>query len=179
MSDTVEKEPVQPGEGDEILDNTGDGNTSEQNVIDLLKAQLSEQQDKYLRLYAEFDNFKRRTAKEKIEINKTAGQEIIADLLPVLDDFERAENSIADTNDIESYVQGLLLIKEKLFRTMQNKGLRAMDDKGQPFNPDLHEAITEIPVTDKNLKGKVVDVVEKGYMLQDKIIRYAKVVVGK
>jgi len=144
-----------------------------------LQAQLIEQQEKYLRLYAEFDNFRRRTAKEKMDIIKTAGQEVITELLPVLDDFERAERSVSETMDIESYVQGFLLIKEKLFRTLQTKGLKAMETKGKPFDPDLHEAITEIPATDKEHKGKVIDEVEKGFMLHEKIIRYAKVVVGK
>lgn len=147
--------------------------------VEELNIQLKEQNDKFLRLYAEFDNFKKRTAKERLELIKTAGQEVILDLLDVLDDLDRAEQSIAKNSDFETAKTGFHLIKEKLIRTLQSKGLETMDSKGKPFDPDLHEAITDIPAPTEDMKGKVIDVIEKGYTLNQKIIRYAKVVVGK
>lgn len=150
-----------------------------QEEVEELKIQLQEQKDKFLRLYAEFDNFKRRTAKERLDLIRTAGQDIISELLPVLDDFDRAEKSLHDTQDFQTATEGFLLIREKLFKRLEAKGLKLMDSQGKDFDPDLHEAITEIPAPKDDLKGKVVDVIEKGYQLGDKIIRYAKVVVGK
>ncbi|MCP4124463.1 MAG: nucleotide exchange factor GrpE [Bacteroidetes bacterium] len=143
------------------------------------KIQLQEQKDKFLRLFAEFDNYKKRTAKERLELIRTAGQDIISELLPVLDDFDRAEKAITDNDDIKTAREGFSLIKEKLFKKLESKGLEHMDSMGKEFDPDLHEAITEIPAPNEELKGKVVDVIEKGYNLGQKIIRYAKVVVGK
>ncbi len=147
--------------------------------LEKVHAELEEMKDKYVRLFAEFDNFKRRSAKEKIEYMKTAGQEILSDLLPVLDDMERAEKSVASATDVEAIKEGFQLIKEKLVRNLSAKGLKAMESMGQPFNADFHEAVTEIPAPSEDLKGKVVDEIEKGYLLNEKIIRYAKVVVGK
>lgn len=143
------------------------------------KIQLQEQKDKFLRLYAEFDNFKKRTAKERLELIKTAGQDIIVDLLPVLDDFDRAEKSMLGNDDVNVAKEGFKLIKEKLYSKLENKGLSVMDSQDKDFDADFHEAITEIPAPNEELKGKVVDVIEKGYTLNQKIIRYAKVVVGK
>ena len=144
-----------------------------------IQAELAEQKDKYLRLFAEFDNFKRRTAKERIDLIKTAGQEIIQDILPVLDDFHRAEKSFETATDIEQLKVGIRLIQDKFVKTLQNKGLKPMESIGSAFDADFHEAITEIPAPNEEMKGKVIDEVEKGYFLNDKIIRYAKVVVGK
>ena len=144
-----------------------------------IQAELTEQKDKYLRLFAEFDNFKRRTAKERIDLIKTAGQEIIQDILPVLDDFHRAEKSFETATDIEQLKVGIRLIQDKFVKTLQNKGLKPMESIGSAFDADFHEAITEIPAPNEEMKGKVIDEVEKGYFLNDKIIRYAKVVVGK
>ncbi len=144
-----------------------------------LRQELEEQKDKYLRLYAEFDNFKRRTAKERLDLVQTAGAEVIKTLLPVLDDFDRAEKSIETATDIEAVKQGLLLIKEKLHKVLMQKGLKSMAVIGESFDAEWHEAITEIPASTEDLKGKIIDEVEKGYILNDKIIRYAKVVVGK
>jgi molecular chaperone GrpE len=110
---------------------------------------------------------------------KTAGQDIRRDLLPVLDDIERAEKSVSSATDVEAVKEGFQLIKEKLFKNLSAKGLKAMESKGEPFNADFHEAVTEIPAPVEELKGKVVDEIEKGYLLNEKIIRYAKVVVGK
>lgn len=147
--------------------------------VEELRIQLAEQKDKFLRLFAEFDNYKKRTAKERLEMMKTAGQDIIEELLPVLDDFERASKAMAESEDFKAAKSGFDLIREKIFKKLEFKGLEPMDSQGKDFDPDYHEAITEIPVTDDKLKGKVVDVIEKGYMLNQKIIRYAKVVVGK
>lgn len=156
----------------------GAGNQHEE-ALDKLQAEVEEQKDKYLRLFAEFENFRRRTARERIELVKTAGQDIMAELLTVLDDFERAEKAMAESDDIQAAREGFRLIREKLFKKLESKGLTAMDSLGKDFDPDLHEAVTEIPVPEEDRKGKVVDVLEKGYSLGEKIIRYAKVVVGK
>lgn len=147
--------------------------------VEKLKAELGEAKDKYLRIFAEFDNSKRRNAKERLELIKTAGLEILQDLLPVLDDLGRAEKIIETATDLENVKKGFDLIKEKLVRTLQNKGLKAMESIGADFDADFHEAITEIPAPNPKMVGKVVDEVEKGYILNEKIIRYAKVIVGK
>ncbi len=142
-----------------------------------LKAELSEQKDKYLRLYAEFDNFRRRSSKERIEQMQTAGREVIVSLLDVLDDCDRAEKQIQEVEQTP-VTEGVLLVFNKLRATLTAKGLKPMNCTGQDFNPDEQEAISQIPVTDEKLKGKIVDEVVKGYYLNDKIIRFAKVVVG-
>lgn len=149
------------------------------NDIEQLKKELEEQKEKFIRIYAEFDNYKRRNAKERIELIQTAGREVIQALLEVLDDSERAENQIQKTDDVAQVREGIQLVFSKFRTIMQSKGLKEMKSIGEEFNPDLHEAITEIPVEDESMKGKVVDQVEKGYTLNDKIIRFAKVVVGK
>jgi molecular chaperone GrpE len=147
--------------------------------LDKVQTELEEMKDKYVRLFAEFDNFKKRSARERLEYIKVAGQDILRDLLPVLDDMERAEKSITAASDVAAVKEGFLLIKDKLIKNLQAKGLKAMQSVGEPFDADFHEAITEIPAPTEELKGKVVDEVEKGYLLNEKIIRYAKVVVGK
>jgi molecular chaperone GrpE len=147
--------------------------------VEKLEQELKEQKDKYLRLYAEFDNYRRRTAKENIELRQTAGKEIIASLLDILDDCDRAEKQMQQTNNIEELKEGVQLIFNKLRTTLQSKGLKAMDSINKDFDPEKHEAITEIPAPNQSLKGKVIDEVQKGYYLNDKIIRFAKVVVGK
>jgi len=144
-----------------------------------LKADLEEQKDKYLRLAAEFENFRRRSSKERLELIQTAGREVISSLLQVLDDCDRAEKQMQETNDSEQIKEGVQLVFNKLRRTLQSQGLKAMESLNTDFDVEKHEAITEIPVDDKKLKGKVVDEVEKGYYLNDKLIRFAKVVVGK
>ncbi|MGJ3235780.1 nucleotide exchange factor GrpE [Marivirga sp.] len=145
-----------------------------------LEIELAESKDKFLRLYSEFENFRRRNAKERLELVKNASEELISDLLPIMDDFERAEKSFEDQSDNEALKEGFTLIKNKFEKTLINKGLKAMDsDAGIEFDPEIHEAITKIPAPDKKLKGKVVDVVEKGYLLNDKVIRFAKVVIGE
>lgn len=145
---------------------------------DLMK-ELEEQKDKFIRLLAEFENYKRRTTKERLELFKTAGLEVIKDLLPALDDMDRAEAAIATSTSVEAVKDGLKLMGDKLRNTLQQKGLKEITCKGEDFDTDRMEAITEIPAPTPELQGKVVDVLEKGYTLNDKIIRYAKVVVGK
>jgi molecular chaperone GrpE len=147
-------------------------------AIELKKVQddLAEARDKYLRLYAEFENHRRRTAKERIELTQTANEQLIIALLPIADDFERATKAFGEKGDKET--QGFLLIHNKLKKVLEQYGAKAMDTRaGSEFDPDLHEAITQIP-GDGSLKGKVVEIVEKGYLLNEKVIRFAKVVVG-
>lgn len=142
------------------------------------KAEASEWQNKYLRLYAEFDNFKRRTSKERLELLQIAGKDVIVDLLPVLDDFERAQKSIEKATDIEAVKEGVKLVHHKLKNVLTNKGLKEMTAIGAEFDADVHEGITNIPAPSADLKGKVVDELEKGYYLNDKVIRFAKVIIG-
>lgn len=151
----------------------------EESDLEKYKAELEEAKDKFLRKVAEFDNYKRRSAKEKIELIQTAGRDVISELLDVLDDCDRAQKQIETSEDIASIKEGVLLVFNKLRNTLQARGVKAMETINQEFNPDLHEAITEIPAPNETLKGKVVDEVVKGYYLNDKIIRHAKVVVGK
>ena len=145
---------------------------------DKLKEELALANDKFLRLYAEFDNYKRRTSKERVELLQTAGKEVIVSLLPVLDDFERASRAIENAKDVSAVKEGISLVQNKFKNLLAQKGLKEMASKGQPFDADIHEAVTNIPAPDESLKGKIVDVLEEGYMLNDKVIRFAKVVVG-
>lgn len=142
------------------------------------EAQLNELKDKYLRLVAEFDNFRKRTARERVDLEQLASRNIVTALLPVLDDFERARKIAEEPNSPEPFSEGVQLVFNKLNLTLQNKGLKVVLTDGQPFDPELHEAITEIEMGDGN-KGKIIDTVERGYTLNDHIIKYAKVVVGK
>lgn len=178
----------------EIMDETKDVNetgqpaqadeqTKQEQVVnelsaeDKLKEELKEANDKYLRLYAEFDNFRRRTTKERMELLQTAGKEVIVSMLPVLDDFERALKAMETATDVIPVKEGVALVQNKLKHILTAKGLKEMNTKGQPFDAEVHEAITNIPAGDDQ-KGKVVDELEKGYFLNDKVIRFAKVVVG-
>ncbi|HEY1010596.1 MAG: nucleotide exchange factor GrpE [Daejeonella sp.] len=145
---------------------------------DRLKAEVAEWQNKHLRLYAEFDNFKRRTSKERLELLQMAGKDVIVDLLPVLDDFERALKSMETATDVEAVREGVKLVHHKLKNILSQKGLKEMEARGAEFNADIHEGITNIPAPSDELKGKVVDELEKGYYLNDKVIRFAKVVIG-
>ena len=143
-----------------------------------LNAKVEELNDKYIRLYSEFDNYRKRTQKEKVELHKTAGEDIFKVLLPVLDDFERAMIAMNEAKDITAVKEGVELIFNKLRNGLQQKGLTAMESKGQAFDADIHEAITNIPAPNEDLKGKVVEELEKGYSLNGKVIRFAKVIVG-
>ncbi len=143
-----------------------------------LKAKIAELNDKYTRLYSEFDNFRKRTAKEKKEIMDAGGEDVFKSMLPVIDDFERAIKSNAEATDLKAINDGINLIYNKFKSTLNQKGLTEMKSVGEVFNPDLQEAITNVPAPSEDLKGKVVDELEKGYMLNGKIIRFAKVVIG-
>ena len=144
-----------------------------------LEDQFKEEKDKFLRLFAEFENYKRRTAKERIELFSTASEEVMVTLLPILDDFDRASAEIEKDNDNEIF-KGVLLIKNKLFDSLKSKGLALIEvNKGDEFNADNHEAVTQIPAPSKDMQGKIIDVIEKGYRLGEKVIRYPKVVIGK
>lgn len=164
---------------EDCVDETTDEPVSCEEDINNLEAQIVELKDKHLRLFSEFDNFRKRTTKERIELFKTANADLILDLIPVLDDFDRAQQSMTEASDVESIKAGIELVYNKLYKTLEKRGLQCMDSKEKDFDTDFHEAITEIPAPTKDLKSKVVDVVEKGYTLNDKVIRYAKVVVGK
>ncbi len=150
----------------------------EENELEKLNTELQEQKDKYLRLMAEFDNFRRRTAKERLELIQTAGKDIVVSLLDVLDDCDRAEKQLQTSEDIALQKEGIQLVFNKLRSSLQAKGVKAMESINTDFDVEKHEAITEIPAPTEDLKGKVLDEVTKGYYLNDKIIRFAKVVVG-
>jgi molecular chaperone GrpE len=143
-----------------------------------IQAELAEQKGKYLRLYAEFDNYKKRSARERVELMQTAGREVIVPLLEVLDDCDRAEKQLQESGQQDAVQEGVLLVFNKLRSVLFAKGVKPMDCKGREFNPDEHEAVSQVPVADENLKGKVIEEIVKGYYLNDKIIRFAKVVVG-
>jgi len=147
--------------------------------LEQIKLDLADQKDKYLRLMAEFENFRRRTAKERLDLIQTAGKDVIVSMLDVLDDCDRAEKQLNSADDISVQKEGIQLVFNKVRSTLQSKGVTAMESLHKDFNVELHEAITEVPVKDNKQKGKVVDEITKGYFLNDKIIRFAKVVVGK
>lgn len=168
VDETVEEQEEQKEEPKEEL-----------SAEEKLQAEVAESKDKYLRLYSEFENFRRRTSKEKLELTSSANANLIKDLLAVLDDFERAEKSMTEDADIKSVKEGIDLIYNKFKGVLEQKGLKKIEaDKGSEFDVEYHEAITQIPAPEEELKGKVVDVVEKGYQLNDKVIRFAKVVTG-
>ena len=154
--------------------------TVEEQLTDMLteaQQMISEEHDKYLRLSAEFDNYRKRTAKEKIELSKTSSESIMVDLLPILDDFERAIQTM-ENKETDANYEGVVLIYNKLKRALEQKGLEEINAKDAVFDTDEHEALTNVPVTDESQKGKVLDVIQKGYKLNGKVIRYARVVVG-
>jgi len=155
-----------------IYDMTDDGDSG-------LQKDLDEARDKYLRLAAEFDNYKRRTSRERLELIQTAGKEIVESMLDVIDDSERAAKNLDSSDDVAQIKSGVMLVFNKLKSTMQAKGLKVMEAQGTDFDPELHEAITEVPAGNDAMVGKVIDVIVPGYYLNDKLIRHAKVVVGK
>ncbi len=166
---------------DESLSGTSHLNepVEEESGLEKLKAELEDQKDKFVRKVAEFENFRRRSAKERVELIQTAGKEVITDLLDVLDDCDRAQKQIEKSEDNKEIKDGVLLVFNKLRNILSAKGLKPMQTIHEEFNPDLHEAITEIPAPTGESKGKILDEIVKGYYLNDKIIRHAKVVVGK
>jgi len=152
---------------------------AEENEVEKLKSELTEAKDKYLRLYSEFENYRRRTAKERLELIKTANEDLIVALLPVMDDFQRAQKALEESADHKASKEGFDLIYNKFSKVLKQNGLKPMENKpGQEFNTDHHEAISQMPVEKKNMKGKIIDVVENGYYLDEKVIRFAKVVIG-
>lgn len=154
-------------------------NATEQNPMAKLEADVAEMKDKYLRLYSDFENFRKRNAKERLDLIKTASEGVLSDLIPVVDDFERAIKANENEEDAQKIREGNLLIFHKFMKVLENKGLAPMQDLiGQPFDADTQEAITQIPAPTEEMKGKVIDVVEKGYTLGDKVVRFAKVVTG-
>lgn len=160
-------------------DATAEGSSEDEvQVLEKLEKENQELKDKYLRLFAEFDNYKKRTVKERLDLIRTAAQDTLLAILPVLDDFDRARKTAEDPASAEVFSEGTQLVYHKLYAVLRNKGLEPMETQGQDFDPDMHEALTEIPAPSEELKGKVLDTIEKGYKLGDKIIRYAKVVVG-
>ena len=160
------------------LDNSNKAVESQVDEVNI-EDQVKEEKDKFLRLFAEFENYKRRTAKERIELFSTASEEVMVSLLPILDDFDRASAEIEKDNDNEIF-KGVLLIKNKLFDSLKSKGLALIEvNKGDEFNADDHEAVTQIPAPSKKMEGKIIDVIEKVYKLGEKVIRYPKVVIGK
>ena len=178
---TTENTEIDKELDDTILENNANGEqliVEELTIEEQLTKDLAVEKDKFLRLFAEFENYKRRTAKERMELFKTANQEVMQAMLPVMDDFDRALTEIKKTDD-SILIQGVELIQEKLRNTLISKGLEEVEIKvGDIFNADFAEAITQIPAPSPNLKGKIVDVIEKGYKLGDKIIRFPKVVIG-
>ncbi|WP_207432363.1 nucleotide exchange factor GrpE [Sabulibacter ruber] len=180
-----EQENIQPENAQETTEQTATATEGqEQNAgakastAQAGNSDLDELKDKYLRLHAEFDNFRRRTSKERLELFKTANQELMVALLPVLDDFERAQAAIKDAQDVTAVREGVELVFGKLQSILTQKGLKPMEAVGQPFDAEVHEAITQIPAPSEEMKGKVIDQVEKGYYLNDKVVRFAKVVIG-
>jgi molecular chaperone GrpE len=149
-------------------------------VEDTLKLELSQEKDKFLRLFAEFENYKKRTSKERVELFKTASKDVMVSMLPILDDFERALLHIEDDKEAEELRKGVVLIYQKLLTTLSQKGLVAIEVKqGDVFDSEIHQAITQVPAPSKKLKGKIIDVVEKGYKLGETVIRFPKVVIGQ
>jgi molecular chaperone GrpE len=184
----ADKDIKKEQENDELQDNTSNiedsGREQDQEQTATAEdgaalAELAEMKDKYIRLMAEFENFRRRTARERIELSKTATEDLMSELLPVLDDMERARQAMEETKDVDAMLQGLELVFHKMKSVVQLKGLKAIEiHQGDEFDSDFHEAVTQTPAPSDDLKGKIVDVIEKGYTLNDKVIRFAKVIIG-
>jgi len=165
---------------DQLEQQQAEQQEEELTIEEKLQGELQAEKDKFLRLFAEFENYKRRTSKERVELFKTASEEVMVSLLPVLDDFERALAHIEEDKEAEELRKGVLLIYQKLISTLEQKGLSAIKiEQGDVFDADNHEAVTQIPAPSPDLKGKIIDVIEKGYKLGDKIIRFPKVVIGQ
>ena len=167
VAETTENQEVTEEEATEI------------DEVSQLKADVEEQKDKYLRIYAEFENFKKRSRREKLDLLSTAARDTLSAMLPVMDDFDRAKNAAESIENSEGFSEGVQLVYNKFVGALAAKGLKAMESTGEVFDPELHEAIAEIPAPSEEMKGKIIDTTEKGYFLNEKIIRHAKVVVGK
>ena len=174
-----QQQPLDDQNENNATDNMSADEQPNDSQTEKMSEELSEWRDKYVRLSAEFDNYRKRTLKEKMELVSTASEDVIKSLLPVLDDLDRALQAMNSATDVAAVREGVVLISNKLCETLRNKGLVEIDAMQKEFDTDYHEAITKIPAPDDNLKGHVVDVVQKGYMLKDKVIRHSKVVVGE
>ena len=177
----MENEEVKAAEANSENENNTQNeveNESEKDPLEELQDQYNQLNDKYLRLYSDFENFRKRTAKERIDLLRSGGEDVFKILLPIIDDFERAKTNMETATDVPSVKEGVELIYHKLIKELGAKGLKPMESKGEVFDSEVHEAITQIPAPSDDLKGKVVDEVEKGYYLNEKVIRFAKVVVG-
>ncbi len=174
-----QKEIVDVTEDDASENSATEETATVEEEANTIEKELAEMQDKHIRLHAEFDNFRRRTLKEKAELIKSGGEKALVELLPVIDDFERAMQAMETSEDIAALKDGLQLIYTKFLAYLKQNGVQEIDTKEQNFDTDKHEAITKIPAPSKDLKGKIVDVIQKGYQLHDKVIRFAKVVIGE
>lgn len=174
-----EEGTLESEEKQEKADNVAEEPEEKDDNKAVLAEQVKEWQDKYLRLSAEFDNYRKRTLKEKMELIDTAGSEVIKSILAVIDDFDRAIAAMETATDVAAVREGVQLIHQKLMDTLKQKGLSEIEAMGKELDTDFHDAIAKIPVEEKEKKGKVIDVVQKGYQLKDKVIRFSKVVVGE
>ena len=163
---------------DELIDDGVVDSTGTEDEVTQLTTRIAELEDKNLRLFAEFENFRKRTQKEKYELIKTASQDILSALLPVLDDFDRTKKIAGEMAEQDGFVEGVLLVYKKLQTLVNSKGLVALESNNEVFDPELHDAISHIQAPDPSMVGKVIDTIEKGFLLNDKLIRHAKVVVG-
>ena len=171
ITDTPIKEPDVTPEGDEKAE--------EVDELEQVKAQLESSQKEYLFLMAEFDNYRKRTLKEKADLIKNGGERALHDLLPVVDDFERAIQAVENSDDVQAVKEGIMLIYNKFVKYLESQQVKAMDSTGAVFDADIHDAVTTFPTTEEDMKGKVIDTVQKGYTINDKVLRHAKVVVGQ
>lgn len=187
LDDATDETQVEEKDVKNESDVTSDGDTQqedgevaeEEDEIESLRKEVDAAKDKYLRLFSEFENFRRRTAKERLDLIQTSTEALMVELLPILDDFVRARESITPESEMKSVAEGVNLIESKLKRVLEQKGLKPMEVKqGDDFDSDLHEAVSQIPAPKKKLVGKVVETIEDGYFLGEKVIRYAKVVIG-
>ena len=174
MKSKKKKKPKKEFEKEIKVDSSKD--TSTESVVKEINIDFK---DKYVRLYSEFENYRKRTAREKIDIITNASENLLKEIIPILDDFERAISNNEKAKEISTIKEGFNLIHNKIYKTLINQGLKPMDSIGKNFDPDIHEAITKIPAKKDKMKGKVIDVIEKGYTLNEKVIRFAKVVVGE
>ncbi len=179
LNEQETQETKENGQTDNSEDSDADNSTVEEEETNSVEQELAEMKDKYLRLFSEFDNYRKRTAKERIELMGTATEGLMKALVPVIDDFERGMDQMQKADDVKSVNEGVELIFNKFKGILESKGLKPMESSvGQDLNPEIHEAITKAPAPEEKLKGKVMDEIEKGYYLNEKIIRYAKVVIG-
>lgn len=180
VDETVKQDPFQKEDKEEDQSETAEPEVNEEPKKEpSAEEKLAELQDRYLRLSAEYDNFRKRTLKEKIDLQKSANENLLEAILPVVDDFDRAMQSVDEAKDIEAVKEGFRLISGKFYGFLNQQGIKEIDALNKEFDTDLHEAITKIPAPSKKLRGKVVNVIQKGYFLNDKVLRFTKVVIGE